>query len=146
MYQLPEYKLGKEYYYVEFSIEKLSFVVRSCHGKVAYLAGCSENNIFATHELAQIEANRRNAENKLRNLAREREKEFPIDKDAPVFVFRFADSFINKFTVELMFIDDIYPLELGFNGFKSKKEAYEWFLSVMSESDIQALCQPRWYV
>lgn len=159
MYELPEWEYEKEYFtilltiYLEWKVEP--FIPGWLHD---FESLCYAGLVFSTRELAQIEAERRNAENKLRNLAREREKEFPIDwnnrkqeKIKPRFSFRLDDGRVSIDTdIDTDYIDANAIYFCGFtiyNEFGMLTYNFErWLRSVMSEPEIQALCQPRRYI
>jgi hypothetical protein len=149
MYELPEYKGTVKYWYVEFDLIEQIFIAKESWGRTAYDISSAENNIFATAELAQIEADRRNAQNKLMNLAREREKEFLIDwedQEQPKMVFNF--SWDHKLNKEIIYTYSITwePTNAIVFLFDDSGLMLYWLRSVMTEQEIGSLCMPRRFV
>lgn len=150
MYEQPEYIEGKEYWFILDTPDSSFYRNHSfAYNRSWYDRLKREFNLFATRELAQHAADKKNAELKLLRLAQEREKEFPIDLiDNTKYVY-YYEFFINEIG-NFEFSPRSAPISEVSNqiyfSFKDYIESEKWLESNFTQSEIEALCRPVRYV
>ncbi len=149
MYEQPKYLEGKEYYTID-SCNSSKYLVKPI---ISTLHEFNRLNhlylLFATRELAQHAADKKNAELKLLRLAREREKEFPISwHDEKQFKYWFNYWWCHEYGARIKcdFSTSNEEIHGAYFIFKDTIEGKDFLYSNFTPSEIESLCRPVRYV
>lgn len=157
MYEQPEWREGRVYYAVvttlNFMMRPEEFTVKIIYDVEQFYYFKNFFLVFATRELAQHAADKKNAELKLLRLAQGREKEFNlywrknilIDYQGKYYFCFFLNHITKKAEFEVIYTS-FSEYNAIFFSFDNEEEAEKWLESNFTQAEIEALCRPVRYV